>query len=68
MSEVSLKDCSVYPIKIHNKRAHSVFAKFTYEDLIFTAMAGVTDQVNPYGVKVPKQSIEIAYEKYKNNA
>ena len=66
VEKINLKDCSVYPIFIHNEKAHEVFSKFSYADLIFTAMAGETDKINPHGVKVPKHSIEIAYDKYKD--
>ena len=60
-----LADCSLLFFEIHDDAIIDVINSFTFDNLIFSRMAGDTASINPTGCLISKHDILHCYEFYK---
>ena len=61
-----LSPVGLFYLFVEDEEVFEIFKKFSYNELIFTRMAGVTAEKNPHGVKIGKIDIVEAYMKHLN--
>ena len=53
----NLSPVGVFYLFVEDESVFEVFKKFTYKEIIFSRMAGATEGINPYGVKISKDDV-----------